>query len=169
MAYVEAGRGDPILMLHGEPTWGFLYRHMIPPLAEVRTSSAFDLINWLLMDKPSSNAYSYKAHAMAQAGQSLDLQNVTLVCQDWGGLLGLRVLAQMPERFKRLVAMNTGIPTGEGRNDAFLNWRRLSQRVEALDVPRLIRNTLKRRQLSDAEAAAYAAPFPSREYQTGVW
>ena len=132
MAYVEAGRGDPILMLHGEPTWGYLYRHMIPPLAEVGRVLVPDLIGFRRWDKPKPpNAYSYKAHVrwLGKLIQSLDLRNVTLVCQDWGGLLGLRVLAQMPERFKRLVAMNTGIPTGGGAAEAFLQWRRMSQRA----------------------------------------
>jgi haloalkane dehalogenase len=172
MAYVEAGCGDPILMLHGEPTWGYLYRHMIPPLAEAGHVIVPDLIGFGRSDKPKApNAYSYKAHVrwLRKLIQSLDLRNVTLVCQDWGGALGLRVLAQMPERFKRLVAMNTGIPTGGGGpNDTFLKWRRFSQRVEALDLPALVRGALKRRELSDAEAAAYAAPFPAKEYQTGA-
>jgi haloalkane dehalogenase len=171
MAYVEAGRGDPILMLHGEPTWGYLYRHMIPPLAEARHVIVPDLIGFGRSDKPKAqNAYSYKAHVrwLRKLIQSLDLWNVTLVCHDWGGLLGLRVLAQMPQRFQRLVAMNTGIPTGAGGTEAFLKWRQFSQRAEALDLPKLMRNALKRRELSDAETAAYAAPFPSREYQTGA-
>jgi haloalkane dehalogenase len=171
MAYVESGRGDPILMLHGEPTWGYLYRHMIPSLAEVGHVIVPDLIGFGRSDKPKApNAYSYKAHVrwLRKLIQALDLGNVTLVCQDWGGSLGLRVLAQMPLRFKRLVAMNTGIPTGGGPTDAFMQWRRFSQRTLALDLPELMRAALKRHELSDAEAAAYAAPFPSKAYQTGA-
>jgi haloalkane dehalogenase len=91
-----------------------------------------------------------------------------MVCQDWGGSLGLRILAEQPERFTRLVAMNTGISIGDPRNEAFYKWRRFSQRAESLDVPALMRNTIKKRQLSDAEAAAYGAPFPSKEYQTAA-
>jgi haloalkane dehalogenase len=171
MAYVEHGSGDPILLLHGEPTWGYLYRHMIPPLAEVGRVVVPDLIGFGRSDKPvATNAYSYKAHVrwLRKFVTALELKNITLVCQDWGGSLGLRVLAQMPTLFARLVAMNTGIGTGRGRTEAFMQWRRFSQRVESLDLPKLMRNTLKQRALSEAEAAAYAAPFPSKEYQTAA-
>jgi haloalkane dehalogenase len=171
MAYVEHGSGDPILLLHGEPTWSYLYRHMIPPLAQAGRVIAPDLIGFGRSDKPvADNVYTYKSHVRWLRGfiQALNLDRITLVCQDWGGLLGLRVLSQIPKRFARLVAMNTGIPDGRGRTDAFLNWRRFSQRVPSLDLSRLMRSTLKKRQLSDAEAAAYAAPFPSVEYQTAA-
>jgi haloalkane dehalogenase len=171
MAYVECGAGDPILLVHGEPTWGYLYRSMIPPLARTGRVIVPDLIGFGRSDKPrAANAYSVKAHVRWLRGfiQALDLGRITLVCQDWGGSLGLRVLADMPERFARLVAMHTGISAGEFHSEAFLKWRRFSQRVEMLDVPKLIRNTLRRRVLTGAEAAAYDAPFPAREYQTGA-
>ncbi len=171
MAYVEKGTGDPILMLHGEPTWGYLYRHMIPPLAGVGRAVVPDLIGFGRSDKPvADNAYSYRAYVrwLRSFIEKLDLRRVTLVCQDWGGLLGLRALAQMPDRFLRLVAMNTGIPDGHHMSEPFLRWRRFSQQQRALDVPALIRRTLRSRTLSDAEAAAYGAPFPSAEYQTGA-
>ena len=171
MAYVESGQGDPILMLHGEPTWGYLYRKMIPPLDAMGRAVVPDLIGFGRSDKPCApNAYSYRAHArwLRKFIEALGLERITLVCQDWGGLLGLRVLAQMPERFARLVAMNTGFPHGNMRTEAFHKWRRFSQRVDSLDVAKLVRNTLGRARLSDAEAAAYRAPFPAREYQTGA-
>jgi haloalkane dehalogenase len=171
MAYVEHGAGDPILLLHGEPTWSYLYRHMIPPLAKVGRVIAPDLVGFGRSDKPvAANAYSYKSHARWLRGfvEALDLKQATMVCQDWGGSLGLRILAEIPERFARLVAMNTGISIGDPRSEAFYKWRRFSQRVEALDLAGLMRSTLKMRQLTDAEAAAYAAPFPSKEYQTGA-
>ena len=171
MAYVEQGKGDPVLMLHGEPTWGYLYRHMIPPLARAGRVIVPDLIGFGRSDKPvAANAYSYKSHVrwVRKFVEQLDLRRVTLVGQDWGGLIGLRVLAQIPERFARLVAMNTAIPDGRLLGDAFMKWRRFSQRVEALDLPRLMRNSLKKRVLTDAEAAAYAAPFPAKEYQTAA-
>jgi len=171
MAYVEHGSGDPILLLHGEPTWSYLYRHMIPPLAQVGRVIAPDLIGFGRSDKPKAvNAYSYKSHARWLRGfvEALDLKNATMVCQDWGGSLGLRILAEIPERFARLVAMNTGISLGDPRSEAFYKWRRFSQRVDALDLATLMRNTLTKRKLADAEAAAYAAPFPSKEYQTGA-
>ncbi len=171
MAYVEHGSGDPILLLHGEPTWSYLYRHMLPPLAQAGRAIAPDLIGFGRSDKPKAiNAYTYKSHArwLRQFVETLDLKNCTLVCQDWGGSLGLRVLAEMPERFSRLVAMNTGISIGDPRSEAFYKWRRFSQRVESLDLAALMRSTLSIRQLTDAEAAAYAAPFPSKDYQTGA-
>jgi len=170
MAYVEQGSGDPILMLHGEPTWGYLYRHMIPPLSQAGRVIVPDLIGFGRSDKPvADNAYSYKAYVrwVRKFIEELDLQGITLVGQDWGGLIGLRVLSQIPERFRRLVAMNTGIPDGRAFSEAFMNWRRFSQRQSELDVPAMLKQAV-RRPLSDAEAAAYGAPFPSREYQTAA-
>ena len=199
MAYVEHGAGDPILLLHGEPTWGYLYRHMIPPLAEVGRVVVPDLVGFGRSDKPlADNAYSYKSHVrwVREFIQALDLQRITLVGQDWGGLIGLRVVARMPERFSRLVPMNTGIPDPLGmvariselRNQptlantsvpddessllgfqtSFIAWRRNSQQVSQLDVSALLKSAVRRRTLTDAEAAAYGAPFPSKEYQTGA-
>ena len=171
MAYVEEGVGDPILMLHGEPTWGYLYRHMLPPLAEAGRVIVPDLIGFGRSDKPvATNAYSYRAHVrwLRRFVEALDLTRITLVCQDWGGLLGLRLLAQLPDRFARLVAMNTGIPDGRPPNEPFLNWRRFSQRQRELDVPRMMRRAVQGRALSDAEAAAYGAPFPAAAYQTAA-
>jgi len=171
MAYVEAGAGDPILCLHGEPTWGYLYRHMVPPLATAGRVIVPDLIGFGRSDKPrADNAYSYKAHVrwLRRFVEALDLHRITLVCQDWGGLLGLRVLAQMPERFVRLVAMNTGLPTGAPPGEAFLRWRLRAQHQRAFDLPAMMRAAIRGRILTDAEAAAYGAPFPSPEYQTAA-
>jgi len=171
MAWVEQGSGDPILMLHGEPTWGYLYRHMIPPLAGAGRVIVPDLIGFGRSDKPlAENAYSIKSHVrwLRQFITTLDLRRITLVCQDWGGSLGLRALAEMPERFARLVAMNTGIAAGQSRGEAFLKWRRFSQRATHLDVGRLMSNTLKLRRPTPEEAAAYNAPFPSADYQTAA-
>ncbi len=170
MAYVEHGSGEPILLLHGEPTWSYLYRRMIPRLAEAGRVIAPDLIGFGRSDKPvAPNAYTYKSHArwLRSFIQALGLERITLVCQDWGGLLGMRVLSQMPGRFSRLVAMNTGIPDGQGHAEAFFAWRRYSQRVESLDLAFLMRRSVKR-ELTAAELAAYAAPFPSKEYQAGA-
>jgi len=170
MAYVEQGAGDPILMLHGEPTWGYLYRHMIPPLAELGRIIVPDLIGFGRSDKPvADNAYSYKAHVrwIRKFIQLLDLKRITLVGQDWGALIGLRVIAQVPERFSRIVAMNTGLPDGRGGGRAFMQWRYFSQRQREFDLPIMMKNAV-RRGLTDAEATAYRAPFPSKEYQTGA-
>lgn len=170
MAFVEAGEGDPILMLHGEPTWGYLYRRMIPELSKHGRAIVPDLIGFGRSDKPvAANAYSYKSHVrwMRKFIEARGLERITLLCQDWGGLIGLRVVSQMPERFARVVAMNTGLPVGTPPTEAFLRWRRFSQRVESMEVARLMANTLTRK-LSEAEAAAYQAPFPAREFQTGA-
>jgi len=171
MAYVEHGAGDPILLLHGEPTWSYLYRHMIPPLSQIGRAIAPDLIGFGRSDKPvAANAYSYKSHGrwLRAFVEMLDLRNITMVCQDWGGLLGLRLLSQIPERFARLVAMNTGISGGQDATEAFIRWRRFSQRVPEFDLAMLMRNSLTRKKLSEQEAAAYQAPFPSRAYQMGA-
>jgi haloalkane dehalogenase len=171
MAYVESGAGDPILMLHGEPTWGYLYRHMIAPLAAAGRAIAPDLVGFGRSDKPAApNAYSYRSHVrwMRRFIEALDLKRITLVCQDWGGLIGLRVLAQMPERFARVVAMNTDIPDGGDLGAGFMRWKRVSQRMRPMNPGAMLPTALRRRKLTDAEAAAYAAPFPSPEYLTGA-
>jgi haloalkane dehalogenase len=181
MAYVEHGSGDPILLLHGEPTWGYLYRHMMPELAQVGRVVVPDQIGFGRSDKPvADNAYSYRAYVrwMRKFVLALDLERITLVCQDWGGLIGLRLVSQIPERFRRIVAMNTGLPDGSpppqaeggpsGLGGAFMTWRRFSQRVTELDVPAMMKRAVQKRTLTDAEAAAYGAPFPSVEYQTAA-
>lgn len=171
MAYVEQGTGDPILMLHGEPTWGYLYRHMMPLLSKSGRVIVPDLIGFGRSDKPvADNAYSYRAYVRwtRKFIQKLDLQGITLVCQDWGGLIGLRIVSQMPERFSRLVPMNTGIPEGSNPGSAFMTWRRFSQRQSEMNLPAMIKRAVQHRTLTDAEAAAYGAPFPSKEYQTAA-
>ena len=174
MAYVEAGSGDPILMLHGEPTWGYLYRHMIAPLAGLGRVIVPDLIGFGRSDKPvAPNAYSYRSHVrwVRKFIESLDLSRITLVCQDWGGLIGLRVLAENSERFARLVATHTGISDGGAApTAAFLKWRRFSQRARFMDVPRMIGRMLVKRadSITPAELAAYGAPFPSAAHQTAA-
>ncbi|MBI4763145.1 MAG: alpha/beta fold hydrolase [Deltaproteobacteria bacterium] len=168
MAYVEAGSGDPIWMQHGEPTWGFLYRHLIPILVEAGRVIVPDLIGFGRSDKPIQvNCYSFKSHVrwMRKFIEILDLKNITLVCQDWGGTIGLRVLSERPERFKRLVAMNTGITPGVKSHKAFSDWLRSSQAMKEMPVDQMMRRAVNR-PLTDAEAAAYQAPFPSKEYQT---
>jgi len=170
MAYVEHGSGNPILMLHGEPTWGFLYRRMIPSLSEIGRAVVPDLIGFGRSDKPTAvNAYSYKSYVrwMRKFIETVDLNNITLICQDWGGLIGLRVLSQLPERFNRVVAMNTGIPTGEGTSEAFAAWRYFSQQAGEFDLDAFMRQAINR-PITDEEARAYAAPFPSKEYQTAA-
>src|SRR5258708_37231136 len=146
MPYAEHGSGDPILLLHGEPTWSYLYRHMIPPLARAGRVIAPDLIGFGRSDKPAAaSAYTYKSHVrwLRALIQALDLDRITMVCQDWGGSLGLRVLSQIPERFARLVAMNTGISDGGARTGAFMKTRRTSQAVPPRDMSAVMPRTWK--------------------------
>jgi haloalkane dehalogenase len=165
MAYVEEGHGNPFLLLHGEPTWGYIYRKMILRLSQVGRVIIPDLIGFGRSDKPvMDNAYSYRSHCrwIRQFILTLDLKNITLVCQDWGGLIGLRIVSQLPDRFARIVPMNTGIPDGRRMNEAFTAWRRYSQRQRFLDV------RIGGIALSEEEQEAYRAPFPSAEYQAGA-
>jgi len=171
MAYVEAGAGNPILMLHGEPTWGYLYRHMIPPLEASGRVVVPDLIGFGRSDKPVEKAaYTYRSQArrIRKFIETLDLQKITLVCQDWGGLLGLRVLSEIPDRFARVVTMNTGLPCGEPQTPAFIEWRRFSQSSPYLDCGGLLERAVSAHKLSQQERAAYDAPFPGPEYQAGA-
>jgi haloalkane dehalogenase len=169
MAYYEEGSGDPILCLHGEPTWSYLYRRMMPILGRAGRVIAPDLIGFGRSDKPvAENAYSFKSHVrwMKKFLAELDLKNITIVGQDWGGMIGMRMLAEAPERFRRVVMMNTGIAMGMPFGDAFLAWRRFSQDQVFMDVPALMKLAIQRK-LSEAEYAAYGAPFPAKEYGRG--
>src|SRR5271167_4702408 len=140
MAWVQDGPADadPVLMLHGEPSWSFLYRKMIPILvAAGHRVICPDLVGFGRSDKPTRrDDHSYARHVewmRAVAFDVLDLRNLTLVGQDWGGLIGLRLAAEHPERFARVVAANTGLPTGDQpMGEAFERWRDFSQRVEEL-------------------------------------
>ncbi len=169
MAWYESGGGEPILCLHGEPMWGYLYRRMMPGLAKAGRVIVPDLIGFGRSDKPvAENAYSYKSHVrwMKKFLIALDLTNITIVAQDWGGSIGLRVVAEMPERFKRVVMMNTGIANGMPFGADFLAWRRFSQDQVFMDVPALVKGAIQKK-LSEAEYAAYGAPFPSKEFGRG--
>lgn len=171
MAYVESGKGDPILCLHGEPSWSFLYRRMIPILAERGRVVCPDLIGFGRSDKPAEiEDYTYGLHygALEAFIKTLDLRRVTLVCQDWGGLLGLPLAADMEDRFSRLVVMNTGLPTGEETpTPGFLAWRNAAAKMTDMDVSRVIQSGCQTR-LTPEIAAAYDAPFPSVEYKAGA-
>ena len=134
MHYVAEGQSEKevVLMLHGEPSWSYLYRKMIPPISEAGYRViAPDLIGFGKSDKPIEQSdYSYQAHIDWVKGlvEQLDLRNITLVIQDWGGLIGLRLAAEDPDRFKRITASNTGLPTGDfPANEAFLKWQEFSR------------------------------------------
>jgi haloalkane dehalogenase len=174
MHYLDEGPADaaPVLLLHGEPTWSYLYRHMIPPLVQAgHRVVAPDLIGFGRSDKPAERAdYTYARHVgwMRAAVEQLDLKDITLFCQDWGGLIGLRLLAAMPERFARVVIANTALPTGDQpMGEAFMGWRDYSQNVEHFDAGRIVFGGTTGK-ISDAEVAAYNAPYPDPSFQAGA-
>ena len=174
MAYVDAGPTDgPVaLLLHGEPTWSFLYRHVIDTLVEAGVRCvAPDLIGFGRSDKPlSTTDHTYARHVewvRELAFDHLDLRDVTLVGQDWGGLIGLRLVAEHPDRFSRVVAANTGLPTGDFRMpDVWWAFREAVETAEVLDVGRLVESGCVRG-LDPADRAAYDAPFPTEESKAG--
>jgi haloalkane dehalogenase len=174
MAYVQAGPDDgPVaLLLHGEPSWSFLYRKVIPVLVDAGMRViAPDLVGFGRSDKPADVAdHSYARHVewvRALAFDALDLRGVTLVGQDWGGLIGLRLLAEHQDRFSAVVAANTGLPTGDvNMPDAWWKFRRAVDNAETLDISRFVQGGC-RRKLPKNVLAAYDAPFPTDEYTAG--
>lgn len=172
--YVDEGQGDVILCLHGEPTWSYLYRKMIPSLSSRGRVVTMDFLGFGRSDKfTDPRAYSFAMHrdTLIAFIEALDLLDITLVVQDWGGMIGLTVATQLPERVARLVVMNTGLPTGdEPPSEAFLRWRDFAQRLGArMPVGRVIRAGLARGQdVPDDVIAAYEAPFPDEAYKTGA-
>jgi haloalkane dehalogenase len=174
MAWVEDGPADgqPVLLLHGEPSWSFLYRQLIPPLAAAgHRVIAPDLVGFGRSDKPVDAAeHSYARHVewtRALAFDVLALHGVTLVGQDWGGLIGLRLVAEHPDRFARLVAANTGLPTGDQPlPEIWHRFRAAIQGAPAVDVGRFVQSGC-RRQLSNRVRAGYDAPFPDERFKAG--
>jgi haloalkane dehalogenase len=174
MHYVDEGPrdGQVVLMLHGEPSWCYLYRKMIPIVTAAGLRAvAPDLIGFGRSDKPASqDDYSYAAHVEWTAAlvESLDLRGITLVCQDWGGLIGLRVAAEHPGRFARIVAANTFLPTGDNPpGEAFLRWQTFSQTAPSLPIGNIVRGGCKTELPADV-IAAYDAPFPDDSYKAGA-
>ena len=172
--YVDEGPADadPVLLLHGEPSWSFLYRKMVPVLTNAgHRVVAPDLVGFGRSDKPTQREdYTYQRHVdwLRSVVEQLDLQNITLVCQDWGGLLGLRLVAEHPERFARVVAANTFLPTGEGEpKQAFLDWRQFSQDVPEFPTGDII-NSATTTELSAEIIAGYDAPYPDESYKSGA-
>ena len=172
--YVDEGAGaETVLCLHGEPTWSYLYRHMIPPLAARYRVVAPDMVGFGKSDKyAAEDDYSYQMHYGKLLGllEELDLNNITLVCQDWGGLLGLALAANEGQRFARLVVLNTFLPTGEEKiSEAFLQWRAFSQKVgRRMQVGRLIAQTITHYELPAEIIAAYDAPYPDDSFKAGA-
>ena len=172
--YLDEGPSEapPVLLMHGEPSWSFLYRTMIPVLVDAGLRAvAPDLVGFGRSDKPSRRTdYTYQRHVdwMAEWLGAVDLQGATLVGQDWGGLIGLRLVAEHPERFARVVAANTFLPTGD-RNpgDAFLAWQRFSQETPDFTVGKIVNGGCTT-DLTPDVVAAYDAPFPDESYKEGA-
>jgi haloalkane dehalogenase len=174
MAWVEAGDEDapPVLMLHGEPSWSFLYRKMIPIVADAGYRAiAPDLIGFGRSDKPASTEdYTYQRHVdwVESFIEQLELRDIRMICQDWGGLIGLRLLGVHPDWFAGVVASNTFLPTGEQpMGEAFEKWQAFSQKVPEFPIAGVIEmGTVT--DLSDEVRAAYEAPFPDESYKAGA-
>ncbi|MCF6745346.1 alpha/beta fold hydrolase [Blastococcus sp. KM273128] len=175
IAYVDEGPadGETVLLLHGEPSWSFLYRRMIPVLVDAGLRVvAPDLVGFGRSDKPvSRDDYTYARHVgwMRQALlDEIGLRDLTLVCQDWGGLIGLRLVAENPDRFARVVVANTGLPTGDQKmSEAFLSWQRFSQESPEFHIGRIVGNGTAGG-LAPEVVAAYDAPFPDDRYTAGA-
>ncbi len=173
LCWAEAGPADgqPVLLMHGEPSWSYLYRKIMPGLAaRGYRAIAPDLIGFGRSDKPAARTdYTYERHVawMSQWLEQMDPKGVTLFCQDWGGLIGLRLVAAFPERFARVVVANTGLPTGTGMSEGFQTWLTLSQTMPVFMTSGIV-NMGSGRELTDAERAAYDAPFPDEAYKEGA-
>jgi haloalkane dehalogenase len=170
MHYLDEGEGDPVLLLHGEPTWSFLYRKMIPPLAAVARCVAPDYFGFGRSDKPTERAwYSYERHvaSITRLVHELDLRRITLVVQDWGGPVGFRFAVENPERIAKIVVMNTGIGA-RAPNDEWLRFQSFMRRVGTEIVAgQLVRLSLVQ-PTTDEIIAAYDAPFPVPESRIGI-
>lgn len=171
--YIDEGEGETFLCLHGEPTWAYLYRKMIPVLSARHRVIAMDFIGFGRSDKYAEReAYSFEMHRQTLATfiEQLDLKNITAVVQDWGGIIGLRVATEMAERVKRLVIMNTGLPTGDvPATEGFMKWRAYAMRTPDLPIGQIVRRSAARPELiTDEIVAAYDAPFPNAAYKAGA-
>ncbi|MGD8695557.1 MAG: haloalkane dehalogenase [Gammaproteobacteria bacterium] len=172
MAHVETGEGAPVLMLHGEPTWSFLYRKMIPVFAAAGFRAlAPDLVGFGRSDKPAAvGDYSYAAHVSWTRTwiEALDLREITLVCQDWGSLIGLRLAAEHPDRFSRIVVANGFLPVADRPAPlAFRLWRAFARYTPVFPAGRIVQaGTVSH--LEPAVLAAYDAPFPSERHKAGA-
>lgn len=172
IAHVESGEGRPILLMHGEPSWSFLYRRVIPPLADAGLRPvAPDLVGFGRSDKPTRQEdYTYARHVawMSAWLEASDLRDVVLFGQDWGGLIGLRLVAAHPERFAAVVVANTGLPTGDQpMSDAFLAWQDFVRTSPSFEIGRAVANGTVHG-LAPEVVAAYDAPFPDDDHKAGA-
>lgn len=174
MHYLDEGPRDAevVLLLHGEPSWSYLYRSMIPVLTGAGLRAvAIDLVGFGRSDKPARREdYTYQAHVdwTWAAIEAIGLTGITLVCQDWGGLIGLRLVGEHPDRFARVVAANTALPTGDQHpGEAFLAWQRFSQESPDFPVGGIIDGGCVSTLPADV-IAAYDAPFPDDSFKAGA-
>ena len=163
---------DPILLMHGNPTWSYLYRHMIKALEKTgRRVIALDLVGCGRSDKPAKRKYYTLARHhdwYCKWLEANNLDNITLVCQDWGGTLGLKLVAKYPERFARVFATNTGLPTGQGGSKLLKWWLRLMKFAIAFPWKYAFEANFVKTKPTHDEMKAFKAPFPSRKYQAGI-
>ena len=163
---------DPILLMHGNPTWSYLYRHMIKALEKTgRRVIALDLVGCGRSDKPAKRKYYTLARHhdwYCKWLEANNLDNITLVCQDWGGTLGLKLVAKYPERFARVFATNTGLPTGQGGSKFLKWWLRLMKFAIAFPWKYAFEANFVKTKPTHDEMKAFRAPFPSRKYQAGI-
>jgi haloalkane dehalogenase len=170
MHYVEEGAGDPVLLLHGEPTWSFLYRKLIPRLARVARVVAPDYFGFGRSDKPVEHGwYTYDRHyaSIERLVEALDLRAVTVVVHDWGGPIGLRLAVEQPDRVARLVVLNTGVGAGRPPSDEWLRFRDFVRRVGTELRPGQLVRVSCITEISDEIVAGYDAPHPVPESKTG--
>jgi haloalkane dehalogenase len=174
MHYLDEGPedGPVVLLLHGEPSWSYLYRRMIPVLTEAGLRAvAIDLVGFGRSDKPTRREdYTYQSHVdwTWAAIEAIGLTDITLVCQDWGGLIGLRLVGEHSDRFARVVAANTMLPTGDHHpGEAFLAWQKFSQESPDFPVGKIIAGACVTRPTPDV-LAAYDAPFPDESFKAGA-
>jgi len=172
--YVDEGPSTarPVLLLHGEPSWSYLYRKMIPIIAGAgHRAVAPDLVGFGRSDKPAERGdYTFQRHVdwMTSFVEHLDLQEITLFGHDWGSLIGLRMVAEQPDRFARFVIGNGGLPAGDApANEAFMRWQKFSQTSPTFDIGRIVQGATVTT-LDDDVVAAYDAPFPDDSYKAGA-
>jgi haloalkane dehalogenase len=171
--YVDEGKGEPILCLHGEPSWCFLYRKMVPLLSAGYRVLAMDFIGFGRSDKftePEDYSFDMHYNTVVSLIEQLGLTGITAVVQDWGGLIGLTVASRLPDRFARLVIMNTGLPTGDAPpSEGFMRWREYATRTPDLPIGQIIkRSCIHRELIGDEVVSAYDAPFPDETYKMGA-
>eukprot|EP01134_Creolimax_fragrantissima_P005202 CFRG5202T1 len=175
MAYLDEGSGKSghtILCPHGEPSWGYLYKHMIAPLVDAGHRVVVpDLIGFGRSDKPVERSdYTYTKHVnwMKSFLDQMALSKVTVFAQDWGGLITLRIAGEEPNRYDRIVAANTALPVGKPAGEGFTAWLNASQNVPVLDCGKIIANAAVHRKLTEDDIAAFNAPFPNESYMAGA-